>query len=185
MFEFGLRDLPQKETLEEYSVHFPELQKEAVLAALALLRTAADLSKAFDLHFAAFGITEGRFIILMLLYRESDYTLDFTLLSEKAEITKSTLTGLIDGLEKQGYVERIPHPKDRRKQLLRLSSSGLKLLEEMLPKHYKKTGHLMVGLSLSEQLDLINLLDKLQESLLKTEKREVVEHEQTIYCKRK
>lgn len=166
MYEFGLRELPQQQTLEDYSLRFPELQKEAVVAALALLRTASDLSKAFDSHFASFALTEGRFIILMLLYREREYTLDFASLSEKAEITKPTLTGLIDGLEKQGFVERIPHPNDRRKQLLRITPSGLGLLEQMLPKHYKITGYFMSGLNASEQMALTKMLNKLQEFLL-------------------
>lgn len=173
MYQFGLRDLPQQQTLEEYSLRFPGLQKEAVVAALALLRTAADLSKAFDPHFASFGLTEGRFIILMLLYREREYTLDFATLSEKAEITKPTLTGLVDGLGKQGFVERIPHPHDRRKQLLRLTPSGLGLLEQMIPAHYKITGYFMSGLNVSEQLALTEMLNKLQEFLLDLKNKEV------------
>ncbi|WP_407314464.1 MarR family winged helix-turn-helix transcriptional regulator [Desulfosporosinus sp. SB140] len=95
-----------------------------------------------------------------------EYTLDFATLSEKAEITKPTLTGLIDGLGKQGFVERIPHPNDRRKQLLRLTPSGLRLLEQMLPSHYKITGYFMSGLKAPEQLDLTKMLNKLQEFLL-------------------
>jgi len=162
LFQFGLRDIPQQQTLEEYSLRYPELQKEAVIVALALLRTTSDLSKVFNSHFASFGLTEGRFIILMLLYRERENTLDFTALSEKAEITKPTLTGLIDGLEKQGFVERIHHPNDRRKQLLRLTQSGLALLEQMLPSHYKTTAYYLSGLSMTEQLELTKLLNKVQ-----------------------
>ncbi|KLU59031.1 HTH-type transcriptional regulator SarZ [Peptococcaceae bacterium CEB3] len=166
MFQFGFRDLPEEQTLQEYALRFQDLDKEAVVAALALLRTASDLSKEFDSFFAFFDITWGRFIILMLLYREYPEALDFALLSERAEITKATLTGLIDGLDKQGFVERISHPTDRRKQLLCLTADGLALLERMLPSHYRTTAHYMSGLNKSQLVELTELLNRLHEVLV-------------------
>ncbi|CAA7601993.1 MarR-type HTH domain protein [Acididesulfobacillus acetoxydans] len=165
LFQFGLRDLPEEQTLQEYALRFPDLDKEAAVAALALLRTASDLSKVFDSFFASFDISWGRFIILMLLYREYPQSLDFALLSERAEITKATLTGLIDGLDNQGLVERRPHPTDRRKQLLCLTAEGLALLERMLPSHYRTTAYYMSGLNKAELLELTELLNRLHEVL--------------------
>ncbi|KLU63550.1 HTH-type transcriptional regulator MhqR [Peptococcaceae bacterium CEB3] len=166
MFQFGLRDLPAEQTLEEYAARFPDLDKEAIVAALALLRTASDVSKLFDSFCASFDITWGRFVILMLLYREYPEALDFALLSERAEITKATLTGLIDGLEQQGFVERMPHPSDRRKQFLRLTAKGLALLERMLPSHYRTTARYMSGLNKSQLVELTELLNRLREVLM-------------------
>jgi DNA-binding MarR family transcriptional regulator len=45
-----------------------------------------------------------------------------------------TLTRIIDLLCKKGYVERIPHPQDRRSFQLHLTASGLEKVSELKPK---------------------------------------------------
>ena len=72
-FRFSLRDLPQRDILDKYSKRFPNLKKEAVEGCIALLRTASDISKIFERNFAVHGLSEGRFTILMLLYRQDNH----------------------------------------------------------------------------------------------------------------
>lgn len=45
-----------------------------------------------------------------------------------------TLTRIIDLLCKKGYVERIPHPQDRRSFQVHLTQSGLEKVAELKPK---------------------------------------------------
>jgi DNA-binding MarR family transcriptional regulator len=45
-----------------------------------------------------------------------------------------TLTRIIDILTKKGYVERVPHPNDRRSFQLVLTQSGAEKVEELKPK---------------------------------------------------
>ena len=45
-------------------------------------------------------------------------------LAGRAGITKQVMGRLIDQLEAQGYVERAPHPLDRRARLVRLTAQG-------------------------------------------------------------
>jgi DNA-binding MarR family transcriptional regulator len=45
-----------------------------------------------------------------------------------------TLTRIIDLLCKKGYVERVPHPQDRRSFQLHLTDSGLEKVSELKPK---------------------------------------------------
>lgn len=57
--------------------------------------------------------------------------------SEMAQILfkdQPTLTRIIDILTKKGYVERIPHPNDRRSFQLVLTQSGAEKVEELKPK---------------------------------------------------
>ena len=155
--------MPKQEILKEYSSQFSSLNVDAVETCIALLRTASDISKIFDEHFSKYGISEGKFTILMLLYRQSDYQLSPISLSKKAEVTKGTMTGLIAGLENQGFIEKIPNPCDQRGYLVRLSSKGLRILEEILPVHYTLITKLMSGLEdghLKELTSLLNLLSK-------------------------
>jgi DNA-binding MarR family transcriptional regulator len=45
-------------------------------------------------------------------------------LSEAVGVTPRTITGLIDALEDDGWVERRPHPSDRRATIVALTSDG-------------------------------------------------------------
>lgn len=44
--------------------------------------------------------------------------------SQQLGVTPSTMTGLVDRLEEQGFVRRESHPSDRRATLLRLTRKG-------------------------------------------------------------
>jgi DNA-binding MarR family transcriptional regulator len=57
--------------------------------------------------------------------------------SELAQLVfkdQPTLTRIIDLLTKKGYVERIPHPMDRRSFQLLLTESGVNKVKELKPK---------------------------------------------------
>ena len=47
-------------------------------------------------------------------------------LGERLSMSPGALTALVDRLEKKGYVERLPNPKDRRSALVRETEAGLK-----------------------------------------------------------
>ena len=113
-------------------------------------------------HFQEYEISEGKFTILMLLYRQKDYQLSPIELSKKAEVTKGTMTGLIAGLESQGLVEKLTNENDKRSYLVKLSSKGTKILNDILPEHYKLIGDIMSALddiqieTMSSSLNLIS-----------------------------
>jgi DNA-binding MarR family transcriptional regulator len=165
-FKFSLRDMPKREILNDYSIRFPGINVDAVESCIALLRTASDISKILDEHFSKYDISEGKFTILMLLYRQSDYQLSPIALSKMAEVSKGTMTGLIAGLENQGFIEKIPNPCDQRGYLVRLSLKGLNILEEILPLHYTLIAKLMSGLENSQLKELTSLLNLLSKNLL-------------------
>lgn len=165
-FKFSLRDIPKREILNEFSSRFPGINITAVEGCIALLRTASDISKLLDEHFSMYDISEGKFTILMLLYRQSDYQLTPITLSQKAEVTKGTMTGLISGLENQGFIEKIPNPCDQRGYFVRLSPKGLCLLEKILPVHYTLIANLMSGLEDEQLKELTSLLNFLSKNLL-------------------
>ena len=47
-----------------------------------------------------------------------------TTLAERAQMTKQAMGELVEHLARQGYVERIPDPADRRAKLVRLTAQG-------------------------------------------------------------
>lgn len=70
---------------------------------------------------------------------------------------------MIVGLEKQGFIKKIPNPCDKRSYLVQLSQEGIDMLEKILPIHYKLIAKLMSPLNnkqLQEFTSLLNLLSK-------------------------
>jgi DNA-binding MarR family transcriptional regulator len=57
-------------------------------------------------------------------------TMGQTELGEALGFNTSSTTALIDRLERNGIAERIPHPTDRRRSLVRLSKSGRKTVAD-------------------------------------------------------
>ncbi len=55
----------------------------------------------------------------------------FNQLGEKLNLTSATLTGIVDRLEKSGFVKRQPNPEDRRSILIALTAAGKKILPEI------------------------------------------------------
>lgn len=168
-FKFSLRDMPRQELLNDYAERIPSLKIKAVESCIALLRTVADVSKVLEDHFQEYEISEGKFTILMLLYRQSDYQLSPIELSKKAEVTKGTMTGLIAGLENQGLVEKQTNESDKRSYLVKLSSKGLKLLNDILPEHYKLIGEIMSVLDDDQLKEMSSSLNLISKKLVKME----------------
>jgi DNA-binding MarR family transcriptional regulator len=55
-------------------------------------------------------------------------------LGERLSMSPGAVTALVDRLERKGYVERIPNPKDRRSALVRETQAGLReSLEHLWP----------------------------------------------------
>ena len=75
-------------------------------ALLSLVRTSALMQKLSDRFFSRFGLTDVQFNILMILKEHGSAGLSQQELSEHLIVTKSNVVGLIDRLERSGYVKR-------------------------------------------------------------------------------
>ena len=71
-----------------------------------------------------FELTFARYEALMLLYLSRAGALPLGKIGTRLQVHPTSVTNLIDGLEKLGYVERIPHPDDRRTTLAAITSRG-------------------------------------------------------------
>lgn len=73
---------------------------------------------------APFALTFARYEALMLLYLSRTGSLPLGKIGARLQVHPTSVTNLIDGLEKLGYAERTPHPHDRRTTLARISDRG-------------------------------------------------------------
>lgn len=66
----------------------------------------------------------------LLFLIEKNGPMSMNQLSENMFIENSTVTGLIDRLEKKGFVKRVPVPGDRRRWNIDITSLGVKEMEK-------------------------------------------------------
>lgn len=111
-------------------------------------------------------ITLPQLDILVCLGRTEGLTLGE--IGERLLVTGGNITGLVDRLERSGYVYRERDQKDRRIIRAKLTPRGVALHKEILPIFQKQLNKIMSILPSPEQRELNRLLKRLSQSLLTT-----------------
>lgn len=166
-----LKDLPRYECLLEAAKEFPDLDPSACEAFLHLLRAGDESARVVETQLARHNITQGRFGVLMILLNRCEgdaRTLGPAELADAAGVSRATMTGLIDTLERDGLVTREPDTVDRRMMLVCLTDKGRAVLDSILPDHFKCMAWLMSPLSESERQTFVQLLNKIQQQASKS-----------------
>jgi DNA-binding MarR family transcriptional regulator len=86
-------------------------------------------------------------------------------LSDDLGVTARNVTTLVDGLEAEGQVRRMPHPADRRATVVELTPAGYKLAEELLGPFYAQIVGLFREFPVADQREFLRLLRKLFDHL--------------------
>ena len=85
-------------------------------------------------------------------------------ISEMLHCDPSWVTGIVDGLEDHGYVERKPHPKDRRVKVVMITELGEKAKAKALDELYEPPPAFVNALTQNEQRTLRDLLRKVRDA---------------------
>ena len=106
-------------------------------AFLPLLRELVRSYQAFEryssAHVHSLGLTAPQFDIVATLGNTPG--MKAKELGERTLITKGTLTGVVDRLERKGLVRRLPAPDDGRCQIVQLTAAGQALFDTIFPAH--------------------------------------------------
>ena len=108
-----------------------------------------------------FATTLPRFDLLAQLERHRG-GLKMNELSRLLMVTGGNVTAIVDQLEKEGLVERLDEPADRRAFRIRLTRAGEKGFAEMARAHEQWVVDLLSGVSRREQDELLRLLAKVK-----------------------
>lgn len=87
--------------------------------------------------FAGTSLTESRVHLLWVLQHSGHSTQQA--LAEALEVTPRTISALVDGLAASGYVQRRPHPSDRRAVLVTLTEDAERMMSTMAADHARLT----------------------------------------------
>jgi len=109
-----------------------------------------------------FSTTLPRFDLMAQLERHPE-GLKMNELSRLLMVTGGNVTAIVDQLEKEGLVERLDEPADRRAFRIRLTKTGDHSFGEMARAHEEWVVELLAGLSRREHEELLRLLAKVKQ----------------------
>ncbi len=141
----------------------------------ALIRVNGLLDRVMQPYFGRFGLSRSQWGVLRTLHRAEIGGfpgLRLMDLCDRLLVRPASVTGLIDRLQRLGYVVRFSSTSDLRSKEARLTQSGRSLVERILQGHGDQIAAVMGGLNTKEQIQLRNLLELLAahlESMLEEE----------------
>jgi len=80
-------------------------------------------------------------------------------------ITTGSMTSVLDTLERNGYIERLADPHDRRRVLVDVTTSAQAVLNGLLPEVVQATTAALAGFSAKELDDFLDTLDRVRQAI--------------------
>lgn len=126
---------------------------------IVLSRALQAIKKCVEEDIKCLGLNPTEFSVLELIYSKGDQPIQK--IGEKVLIASSSITYVVDKLEKKKLIERKPCMKDRRITYAAITKEGTELMNEVFPKHRAAMNEICGGLDLKEKEVLIEHLKKL------------------------
>lgn len=137
----------------------PRRETRTLDAYIALMRAAEAVTARTHGHLAAAKLTIGQFGALEALHHLGP--LRTTELARKLLRSPGNVTTVLDNLERDGLIERLPEASDRRCTTVRITPRGSALMREIFPRHVAGLVRELSVLSAAEQAELKRLCRKL------------------------
>jgi MarR family 2-MHQ and catechol resistance regulon transcriptional repressor len=148
----------------DFEERYPGASPTATEAAMNLVRTADMLVKRIADLVQPFDLTPSSGLVLGIL-ADAEAPLPPNQIAERLIISRASITGLLDSLERRGYVRRMPHSSDRRMLLIEMTESGRNIANEFRLVVHRQQKEWLAALTESEQGQLVDTLHRLQSAL--------------------
>lgn len=139
----------------------PSRAELARRANAALERAAALAGRGLERHAADFGLTDAKLELMEVLGGCDEHRCCLYDIGDRLGVTRPNVTKLVDGLQRNGLVERLPHPADGRKIQAHLTGDGCRLADSALPGRERRMHEFWDRLEDSEIDHLLELLERL------------------------
>lgn len=136
---------------------------EGARLVMALLHTASMIDRSCASQLSEFDLSEGRLGVLLATARDGQATP--AMLAERLGVTRTAITGLVDGLERHGLVRRAAHPSDRRSMTVEVTQTGREVLDRLAPIYGAWLNDLVAGISAASANDALAILATIRRNL--------------------
>ncbi|MED3054276.1 MULTISPECIES: MarR family winged helix-turn-helix transcriptional regulator [Bacillus] len=126
---------------------------------VTLSRAAQAITKRIEEDIKSYGLNPTEFAVLELLYSKGDQPIQK--IGDKILLASSSITYVVDKLEKKGFLIRKPCPRDRRVTYASITSEGIELMDIIFPQHKEAIRQIFGGLDYIEKKMIIEKLKKL------------------------
>lgn len=133
------------------------IDKIAILTKIASL----EFDKIANRILSEYDLTASQYRILKFLYSQETKSSRVVDIEKECAITHPTALGLLDNLEKKGFILKIVNPKDARSKLLSLTEKAQNMNDELEAAGNKIEDLMTENLSDEERTQLAQLLQKL------------------------
>jgi len=147
---------------DDFYEQTPDANVLATEAVMNTMRTADVLFDRIGRLLRPLGVSAAGGLVLGLL-RDLG-RLSPSELGERLIVTRATVTGLLDSLERRGLVRRTANPSDRRSILVEITPEGRDILQQVRTLIHRSEKAWMSALSDDELRTYIGLLHRIQES---------------------
>jgi len=130
-------------------------------AATSVMRVQQILLSATDAALRPHGLTFARYEALVLLSFARRASLPMRVMGERLQLHPTSVTNIVDRLERDGLVRRTPHPHDRRATVVMITEAG-KARCSRATKAVSETEFGLVGLSEQQANQLTELLERVR-----------------------
>ncbi|MEH6850372.1 MarR family winged helix-turn-helix transcriptional regulator, partial [Bacillus pseudomycoides] len=124
-----------------------------------LSRAAQSITKRIEEDIKSYRLNPTEFAVLELLYNKGDQPIQK--IGDKILLASSSITYVVDKLEKKRLLIRKPCPKDRRVTYASITPEGIELMDTIFPKHKQAIRQIFGGLDSGEKKVMIEQLKKL------------------------
>ncbi len=164
---FVLNNLPEYTIIKDHlqKAGFPTADADSLYMFLTLISVSGKLTAQAEQFFAGFDLSRGRFMALSQLSLQGPDGLHPSELAQRIGVTRATITGLLDGLEREDLIKRFHSDADRRSVTACLTEKGTGLLKQIFPLRLKQVQKIFSTLTGSEKKTLTELLQKLDKNI--------------------
>lgn len=136
-----------------------DMKRDSLKLLVVMLKASSTIEDLIKKDMKSYGLNPTEFTVLELIYHKGDQPIQK--IGEKILLASSSITYVVDNLEKKGYVERVDCSDDRRVKFASITEKGKEFMEETFPKHEKRIEELFSNLSDEEVYEAIELLKKI------------------------
>lgn len=111
--------------------------------------------------FRPHGITAAQYNVLSVL-AEAGEGISQRQLGDVLVVDRSNVTGLVDRMERDGWVRREDDPKDRRVYRVTLTPAGRRLWEKVSPEYAAVVAQVVAGLTEKQARETLAVLERLK-----------------------
>ena len=124
---------PVAEARRNWTQHWGEDPAPSMAAVTSIMRVQQILLARLNDTLKPFDLTFPRYEALMLLYYSRRGALPLGKMGDRLQVHRTSVTNIIDGLERSGYVTREPHERDRRTTLAAITPRGREVAATATP----------------------------------------------------